>query len=491
MIVAMIFRNRSIEIAVGGKKSDYKYKKRISMEIQEELIKNGEIVDPHALGLQILAELKKNRIRATEVIFAIRSNDIVIADMMVPCVPEKIVMQSAKVTLEKEYPGVSEKNYIAYKTYDIQDDKFYMTTAIAPKTVVETYYALANVLKCKINKITIYADCMAKVFNLIQQENHSGYHFVLDIGNDFIQFYQFCHGVIQVSNSFFTQNYLLADEEIREEIIRQELIDKMYQSIAAITSLVSEETLKYIYINNTGYLTSAEMRFLSDLLNSESKTEVISFRECYEDFDGILLKTMFTKNKKMKKELNFALELDLDDGRNYTGFEAVLSVLAGISVAGFAATMISSGFYYYSNRVMQQTIYQNEVFIRENDSVNQLYLDNVNQKEESEYLQRLNLYLQAADYDFGEFQNRLEDIMVQGASELSRVSLSSTFSMVLEASTANYTNIATVISKLKEEGLPAVELQSVSINRNDEGKFIDVSYVLNIDFRIYSDSEKL
>lgn len=490
MIVAMIFRNKNVEIACGGKNSDFKYKKRISMEMQEDLIKNGEIIDPHALGLQILVELKKHRIKATEVVFAVRSNDIVIADMIIPCVPEKIMMQSVKVALEKDYPGVAEKNYIAYKTYDIQDNKFSATTAIAPRSVMETYYALANVLKCKIKKITIYADCMAKVFDLVPQEEHFGYQFVLDIGSDFTQFYQFNHGIIQVSNSFFTQNYLVGENSLHQDMVRQELMDKMYQNITAIVNMVNEEALKYVYINNVDYLTEAEMTYLAELLRLEKRIETVSLRDHYEDFDGTLLKTMFSKDRKSNKELNFALELDLDDIRNYTGLEAVLGVLAGVSITAFAMTLISSAFFCYDNAQKQQIIEQNEAFILENNSVNQLYIDNVNQKEESEYLKKLSIYLDAADYDFGEFQNRLEDIMTQGASNLTRVGLLANFSMSLEASTTNYMNIATVISKLKEEGLSSVQLQSVTINRDSDGKFVDVTYVLSVAFSVLNSSVK-
>lgn len=474
MVVALTLRENRVEIVAGKGSSPLSSKKRLSLTVGDGFIKNGKIVSPHFLGKLLIAELKKHRIMPGKLLIAMRSNDIMIDSIQISDCSKDSVLQRAKEFLEAEQPGILEKSHIICRHCNDLGGSFSLNVAIVPKILVEQYYALASAMKCKISKLAIYADCVEKLL-LKESGPVEEERIFVEIGGDFTQFYHFEGGELQRIYGFITGQIPF---HYSEDMIRKDLLDKICQDILALSHNQEKDGGRSVYLNNAGYLADLEVRYMEEQLNEAGHLQYAFMQE--QDSDGSLLNTLFSDNKKGEN----LSEVPAGRGRNYAKSNRFSGIFLVAAVGAFLATMSFGFFWYVSAGRLYQKLTEDEVFVSANESIKDVFLEHGKLKEEKQYVEKLNQYLEAVDFDFRVLQDRLEEIMEQGESTLDGVLLTPDFKLRVEASTSSYLNIDKVMKKMEEAGLETVELllvQSVNEQENPINYTISAAYVMETD----------
>lgn len=479
MLIAVVFREKTVEVTVGKKGRHPVVKKSITLDLSEKLYKNGEIFDPHALGKELLIQLKREKVVPSEIIFAVRSNDIAITEASIPVVEKRYFQQTIKVVLEEKYPGLAEKNYVAYQILGMEEDSFVAVVAMAPKAMIESYYALAKVMKCRLRKIDLYSSCVANAVSMVTDKKNERNQIFIDADGDFLQIYYMLDGAVLMSNSLMLQQSL--SQEYNNK--RYALLDKISQSIQAILSVIEEDEINKIYINNVNSLSQDDMEYLENKMKEQGQ-QLHSWRDV-DKVDTLFAKSMLWNPKTFGARMNFALELNIDDTRNYSPVDAFMAVIAGLSIAAVATMLGISGYLYWQTMQMNQQIAEDELFIRNNQEVSDLYQEQVRLSEKSDYFQLLDHYLRKLQYDYLGIYSLVQFALQTGGSAESSIGIGSDMYLSVNASAASLDDIASVLGELKNQGFEEVVLQSVSpILGNAEG-LLNTRYDYSVRFRYH------
>lgn len=272
MVVAMILRENRIEIAAYKSHLASSFVKRLSLDVGESFIKNGKIVSSHFLGKLIAAEMKKNQILPGELVIAVRSNEILTEKIYLSDYGKTPVLQRGNEVLEANQPGILNNNDIICKKYDEQDGRVCLNVAIVPKLLTAQHRALAEAMKCRLVKLISYTDCVAKL-GLKDCEKLTDDQILVDIGEDFIRFYQLKGGEIQRVDDFITRQIPLHSPGKK---IKTELIDKIYRSI----------------------LPDGEKKQPQEQLNEEGSLQYVFLQEVIPDLDKSFLDSLILNRKK-------------------------------------------------------------------------------------------------------------------------------------------------------------------------------------------------
>lgn len=487
MLVAVVFRDKTVEVTVGKGGGHPSIKRNIILEMGEKQFKNGEILDAQSLGKDLLIQMRKYKIVPTEIIFAVRSNDILVTEVTIPAIVEKKhFQQTMKVTLEGKYPGLAEKSYVSYQITGLEEDSFVVVAAVAPKAIIESYYALAKVMKCRLRKIDLYASCIAQAVASIVDKKNETNHIFIDADGDFLQIYYISNASPLLCNSLLIPQGLSQERSAG----RITLIEKVCQGIQTMLSLMVTENIPSIYLNNVDSLSIDEMGSLKDKLEKEQNLNLLFWKDL-EKYDVALGKALLYMPKKFGGKINFALELNLDDTRNFGGADAIMAILSGLSVAAVAVIIGASGYLWWETRSINERILMDQQFIESNKEINDLYQTQVRLNSEIQYVDLLDHYFRKLQYDFMEIHDSVLYALRIGGSTESSLTIGNDLHMNLGASAASLDGIADVIVTLKEEGFEEVVLESLQPLQEEgaEGELkASFRYTVRLRYKIPADA---
>lgn len=216
MINTLYFTNTEIVITQGTySKKKPKIKKRIVLDMPEDAIKNGELLDITKLAHLVSAALKKNKMKANSVILMTQHADINVVPIQIPYVKGRLD-QAINMKLSESYLGVSENNYIDYKISKIDKNICYGVAIISPKAILNSYYKLSVKIGCGLKSIDYIGNVLFKNLALDDRNLLKKTILITDVTDNNIQVHLINNGQLVMSRNEFGSNISFGQEEARE-----------------------------------------------------------------------------------------------------------------------------------------------------------------------------------------------------------------------------------------------------------------------------------
>lgn len=187
MINTLYFTNNEIVISQGTySKKNPKIKKRFVLDMPEEAVKDGELLDITKIAHLVSATLKKNKMKANNLVLLTQHADINVVPIQIPYVKGRLD-QAVNMKLSESYLGVGENNYIDYKIGRIEKNICYGVAVISPKTILNSYYKLSVKLGCRLQGIDYIGNVLFKALAFDDRTLLKKTMLIADVTNDNIQ----------------------------------------------------------------------------------------------------------------------------------------------------------------------------------------------------------------------------------------------------------------------------------------------------------------
>ncbi|MEG0576381.1 MAG: hypothetical protein RR500_00805 [Bacilli bacterium] len=201
MINTIYFTKDKIIIAQGTySKRIPKIKKEVTIDLPENVVVDGEILDMVKLTHLISTTLKKEKMKTNSVIFGIQNKNISTVNVSFPNV-KKQLLQAVSMKLSESYIGISDDNYISYKLNKIENNLCSGFAVIAPKAILNAYYTLSLNIECKLLALDYMGNMMYKLLYMNEKKFRKSTFLIADVANDDVCVYLYNNGVLAMSKS--------------------------------------------------------------------------------------------------------------------------------------------------------------------------------------------------------------------------------------------------------------------------------------------------
>lgn len=483
MVIGLMLEEGIATVAVRKRKGKIKSAKRY--EFPDSADQNGVLREPQRLGKEMLAAMKKDKIVPTQITVAVQCRDLVVTEVSIPVVSKKLLLQTIRLALQKSFPGILENNYFAYKIYSMQGSQYQIMVALMSREIAQSYYQLAYSMKCKLGRIDIWPNVLAKALKLHYGQKNPDKLLIVDLQDTVSRLYYVENGIIQISNSSSWRSGLGVSG------ISKETLMGLCRNIEGILSAVLTDQLSEVYLYDRQLLSEDNIKDLTEELNSQFALNLHSFKELTSNVTEQLLKALLWEEKLWSGDLNFALELDISDGRNYSPFEAGVGVLVGLAIT---ALLGNAGYGYYlqnQNGAVQTNITADKNFIEANQDVDALYLSELGLSKEVNYVNAIDWYAEAVHYDFASLETKIEGIVNKHGGVLKEFNVDTNLAVSLNAEADQYSQIADIMQALQNEAGMPVSLDSINPGqKNANGSSSSLEFGLTGTYNLAGELEK-
>lgn len=460
MVIGLMLDDGIATVAV--KNGNKKIKKLKRYDFPDYAEQSDVLKDPQMLGKELLRVLRKDRIQPTKIIVSVQCKDLVVTDVMIPVVNKKLLLQMIRLALQKSFPGVLENNYFAYKIYGMEDGQYQTMVALMPKEIAQSYYQLAYSMKCRLERIDIHPNAIAKALKLFYGQESPEKQLMVDLHSTVSQLYYVENGIIQFSNSASWRSALGKSEIVDDSL------GGLCRNIEGILSTVSSDRLKDIYLYDRQLLSEENVKYLTQRLNREYGLTLHTFAGMGSNAVEQLMRGILWDERLWSGDLNFALELDISDSRNFTPFEAGLAVMVGLAITVLGANAAYGFYVQKSNDAVQAAITADKDFIESHKDVDDLFVEERDLNKEVTYVDAMDQYFEGVHYDFAALESRLEGIIRENGGDLTGLTVDGSLGVTMNAETGGYAKIADIMLALKKEAGMSVTLGTLGQNGKDE-----------------------
>lgn len=461
MVIGLMLDEGIATVAV--KKGKRKIKSVKRYDLPDSVDQSGVLKDPQMLGKELLLALKKDKITPTKLVVSVQCKDLVVTEVAIPVVSKKLLLQMIRLALQKSFPGVLENNYFAYKIYGMEDGQYQTMVAMMPKEIAQSYCQLAFSMKCRLERIDIHPNVLVKALKLYYGQESPEKQLMVDLQNTVSQLYYVESGIIQFSNSSSWRSGLGITE------IPNEALGGLCRNIEGILSTVSSDKLTDVYLYDRQLLSEENIKYLTERLSCEYSLTLHTFTEMTSNAVEQLMRGLLWDEKLWSGDLNFALELDISDSRNYTPFEAGLAVFVGLAITVLGGNAVYGFYVQKNNNSLQSAVTADKNFIESHKVVDDLYEEETNLLKEVTYVNAVDRYFESVHYDFASLETEIESIVNKNGGRLTGLSVDTNLGVALNAETNRYGQIADIMQDLKTEAGMPVTLGNLGMNAKGDG----------------------
>ncbi|WP_051624180.1 pilus assembly protein PilM [Clostridium akagii] len=154
----------------------------------EDAVVNNNIEDIEVLIRAIEDVIRQNNLKVSNVVFVIKGQDVIIRHTDVPIMEYNQIGDSAKWEINQYLPQHGDEHYVNFQIIDRiknADENIYkLIVAAAPREKIDKYVELAKKLGIKLLAIDVAANCVARVFSSIYENDKTKENIaIIKLGN--------------------------------------------------------------------------------------------------------------------------------------------------------------------------------------------------------------------------------------------------------------------------------------------------------------------
>lgn len=227
----------AVDIGAGSIKMMFGNRSKVAayqmVDTPKNTMEDNKIIKVDEIFNLIDGFIKKNKLRPTDISFAVYGQDLVIRHIEVPYMKEANVRQTVEWEIGQNLPESGANYYIDYEILNREEGKrtktYKVLVAAVVKERIEKYLELAKMLKLNINAIDITSNCTARVFKQLSSGRNAIKNAgVIDIGHSNTGITIVEHGKIAIE-----RQVPFGYEKLVKEVnkINPELTNKEYEYI--------------------------------------------------------------------------------------------------------------------------------------------------------------------------------------------------------------------------------------------------------------------
>lgn len=301
-----------------------KIKKQVIIDLPENCVVDGEILDMVKLSHLLSTTLKKEKMKTTSVIFGIQNKNISAINLTFPNV-KKQLLQTVEMRLSESYIGITEGNYISYKLDKIEGNMCSGFATVTPKAILDSYYTLSMNIECKLVGIDYLGNVMQKILLMNEKEFSKKTYMVVDATNDDVYAYLYSNGSLAMTrNENGTSIYgveapdeeeFMFDSRIPITDEDQEIVRDRYKDLSAgLEDLSSFMIAQHVYYKR--YIASdknTQEEISSIMFNMKTFEEILESLKLTVkkpmDFDQVVENVHLTNNRDLLTKMQKCKEL--------------------------------------------------------------------------------------------------------------------------------------------------------------------------------------